>query len=291
MIIAFDIGGSFIKYGILNDERIFVIKSMMKTEAHLGGLNIIEKLITVINEQKNIYPITGVAISSAGVIEPYLGIVLAATDAIPNYVGLQIKKIIEEQTGLFTTVENDVNCAALAECRLSDHQIDNLIVLTVGTGIGGAIIYQRKIYHGHAFSAGEWGKMYISGKPFEKLASMRSLMESAFASGLKAKNGEELFKLYDQGNMIAHSVIQRFYHFLSLGVANLIFTLNPKVVVIGGGISNRKEKFIEEFTEVLRLHLPAYYFEHVEIKLPKFLNDSGMLGAYIHHQDILLHNN
>jgi len=283
MILAFDLGGTLIKYGVIEPPMTFLMKSDMETNAHEGGHAIINRMIDMAKTLQKQYPITGIAISSAGVIEPVKGIVLTATDAIPDFIGLPIKALFEEQTQCFTTVENDVNCVALAEASLSTHPVDDFVALTIGTGIGGGIVYQGKIIHGHAYSAGEWGKMYINGRPYEKLASMSALLEHAKSSGLQVVNGAEVFKLYDRGDLVAHSVVQRFYHYLSLGVANIIFTLNPKVVMIGGGISNRKDRFIEEFTQVLRLHLPPYYCEHVEIRLPEFLNDSGMLGACVHH--------
>ncbi len=286
MILSFDIGGTFIKYGVIDDHMSFLKKSMIETQAHLGGHHIISQIIRLSNQLKQAYPpIDGIAISSAGVIEPFQGIVLSATDAIPDYIGINIKQMVEQGTQLMTTVENDVNCAALAESRLADCPTDELIALTVGTGIGGAIIHSGHLVRGHAFSAGEWGKMYITGKHFEKLASINALIQDAKDHDLMVSDGESLFKMYDQGNIIAHAVVHRFYHFLSLGIANLIFTLNPKVIVIGGGISNRKEKFIEEITQTLRLHLPSYYIDHVEIRLPKYFNDAGMLGAYLHHKD------
>lgn len=283
MILTFDLGGTLVKYGILETPMTFLLKSEFETKALEGGPAILNRMIEMALSLQKQYPITGIAISSAGVIEPNKGIVLTATDAIPHFIGLPIKALFEEKTHCFTTVENDVNCVALAEATLSTRPVDDFVALTIGTGIGGGIVYQGKIIHGHAYSAGEWGKMYINGRPYEKLASMSALLEHAQSSGLKVANGAELFRLYDRGDLVAHSVVQRFYHYLSLGVANIIFTLNPKVVMIGGGISNRKERFIEEFTQVLRLHLPPYYCEHVEIRLPEFLNDSGMLGACVHH--------
>lgn len=286
MILTIDVGGTFIKYGILNDDINFVTKSMIETQAHLGGNHIVDEIIAITEAYKKQYDLKGIAISSAGVIDSQRGIVLSATDAIPNYIGIHIKQLVESHTGLMTTIENDVNCAALAESRLGDEPIDDFITLTIGTGIGGAIVYHGQLIRGHSYSAGEWGKMYITGKHYEKLASISALIQDAKDHDLIVEDGESLFKLYDQGNIIAHAVIHRFYHFLSLGIANLIFTLNPKVIIIGGGISNRKEKFIEEITQILRLHLPPYYIDHVEIRLPKFLNDAGMLGAYIHHMDI-----
>ncbi len=283
MILSFDLGGSYVKYGVITTEFHILMKSAFETNAHEGGRAILNRIIEIIQSVRKTYPIIGIAVSSAGVIEPKRGIVLAATDAIPDFIDLPIKDIIENETHLFATVENDVNCAALAVAKLSNPQLNDFVAMTIGTGIGGAIVRDGNLIRGHAYSAGEWGKMYVNGKPFEKLASMTALLNGAAEGGLAIKNGEELFRLYDRGDLIAHSVVQRFYHYLSLGIANIIFVLNPKVVVIGGGISNRKDQFLEELHQVLRLHLPLYYYENVEIRLAPHLNDSGILGAVVHH--------
>lgn len=286
MIITFDIGGTAIKYGLIDDDLNFIVKDQMKTNANFGGLSIIRLVISKIKHYQKEYDLKGVAISSAGVIDHINGTVMSATLAIPDYAGIEIKKMIEAETGLFTTVENDVNCVALQEASLLPDDIQDMLVMTIGTGIGGAIIINREIYHGHSQSAGEWGHMYIGGKAYEKQASITGMLNDAKDRGLDVSSGFEVFKLYDQGDYLAVSVVQRFYHFLSLGIANLIFTFNPQVLVVGGGISNRQDKFIEELNQVLNLHLPDYYLNSFTIRLATNLNDAGMLGAVIHHQNM-----
>lgn len=282
MIATFDLGGTDLKFGIMNREGSLVFNDKVPSKASEGGTMLLDQVIELTDHLKSLYTLDGIAISSAGVIQPNTGVVLSATETIPNYVGLNINNYISEKTGLHTTSINDVRAAALSETRFIPEK--NVLMMTIGTGIGGAIVYDHQIYHGHFYSAGEWGHMYIAGKPFEKLASMSAIINEAKSKGIDVDNGEQLFKLYDQDHMVVVSIIKKFYHYLSMGIANLVYTINPELIIIGGGISNRGQKFIDELNQALHAHLPKFYVNSVKIICAKNLNHSGMIGAYIHHK-------
>jgi predicted NBD/HSP70 family sugar kinase len=286
MIGAFDIGGTHIKYGVISQDGVVIDKKIMHTLSHQGGLSIVSRIIEIVNTMQEKYDITGVAISSAGIIDPYQGIVIATTDTMKDYAGTKIKELIEQATKLPTTIENDVNCAALAESVYSNPPLKDFIAMTIGTGIGGAIVNHGEIFHGSSYSAGEWGRLMIDGKPYEKQASMTSLIEYAKKHGLNVHEGLDVFKLYDEKNESAHIAVQLFYERLAAGIVNLVYALNPKVIVIGGGISHRGEKFIAELTHALSKQLDPYYMNQLELRLATMKNDSGMLGAYIHHMNL-----
>lgn len=283
MIIVFDIGGTTIKFGLIDDRGTLLHREEMPTLIKQGGIAVVKQVIEKIMFAKKTHNLRGVAISSAGVIEPYRGIVLATTSTFKDYAGLHIKEMVELETGLFTTVENDVNCAALAETVYGLNKPKNFIAMTIGTGIGGAIILQGSVYHGTSFSAGEWGRMIINGNQFEEIASTASILRLAERKGLNVPSGEALFALYDQGNEIATEVIKHFYHNLALGIKNLVYALNPSLIMIGGGISNRGETFIHELHDALSQQLEPMFMASLSLKTATLKNDSGMLGAYVHH--------
>lgn len=284
MILSFDIGGTAIKYGLIHEDGKLKEKFSMATEAHLGGASILKRIIQTIHELRLKYELSGIAISSAGVIEPIKGIILATTDTMKDYAGLHLKDEIEKQTGLYTTVENDVNCAALAETVYGNPPLQNFLAMTIGTGIGGAIVMNGTIMHGNSWSAGEWGRMLIHGTPYEKLASLSSLLLYAKNQGLDVIHTHEIFEKYDQNDPQAIKIIHMFYDYLTDGIVNLIYTFNPSHLVIGGGISNRGERFIQELKNVLIEKLEPYFYTSCDIRLATLKNDSGMLGAYVHHQ-------
>jgi predicted NBD/HSP70 family sugar kinase len=285
MIAVFDCGGTEIKYGIMNFDGDFVLKRTQPSKASMGGKEMVDALIPIILKYKDRYNISGVAISATGVVHPNSGVVLASNQTIKDYDGFKIKNYIELQTGLFTTVENDVNCAALAEANFGYELLNNFIVLTVGTGIGGAIVLNKNVYHGHSYSSGEWGHMIINGQRYEDIASTSSLVRNVQSSGLNVESGIEVFYHYDRKEPLAVKCVNHFYDALATGIANLIFILNPAYVVIGGGISNRK-LFLDELNHHLSSKLPPYYKKNVTLRTATFLNDASMIGAYVHHMSL-----
>lgn len=284
--LLFDIGGTDIKYGIINQQHRFIMKDKMTTDIRFGGLSIIEQVIDKAQALKSSHDVTGIAVSSAGVIDPTTGIVLSATDTIKNFKGLAIKEMLETKTNLFTTVINDVNAMALCEAYFGDHHSNHFIALTIGTGIGGAIVVDNQIYHGHAMSAGEFGRMFIDGQTFESLASMSSIIKAAQKANLNVSDGYDLFQRYDQKDPIAFQIITDFYAHLAKGLANLIYAFNPPLIIIGGGISNRGEQLIKDIKAALKKILDPYFYDHCEIALASHLNDAGMLGAWIHYNQM-----
>jgi len=283
MILAFDIGGTAIKYGLIHTNGKLTKRFEVPTPNEEGGLQIIKQVIQIIKDVKKDVDIKGIAISSAGVIDPYQGVVLATTKTMKDYVGLRIKDMIEIETHLFTTVENDVNCAALAETVYGEDRPQDFIAMTIGTGIGGAIVHDGKIVHGSSYSAGEWGRLLIDGVPYETEASTAAIVKLAQSKGLDVTSGKSLFKRYDEDHDVAVEVVNIFYRKLAAGIINLVYALNPSQIIIGGGISDRGERFIDELKQALSEKLEPYFMQSFELRLATLKNDSGMLGAYVHH--------
>ena len=168
--VCIDVGGTSIKYGVLNEDLMFLDNSEIDTEAHKGGQNILDKIINIVKEYKDYYKIEGVCISTAGMVDCNKGEIIYASSLIPNYTGTKIKEIVENIFNIPCEVENDVNCAALAEHFAGGAKGSNTsICLTIGTGIGGAIIINNEIYHGSFGSGGEVGYMNMMDQHFKNL--------------------------------------------------------------------------------------------------------------------------
>lgn len=280
--LAFDIGGTHIKYGILTMNGEIIIHDSMDTDAVCGGLAIVNKVIHKARELVN-EDIVGVAISTAGQIDYQQGIVVAAGDTIPNYIGTEIKRLVSEALKLPVEVRNDVDCAALSEKWLGGHQARDFITLTVGTGIGGGIVINDELYSGHSFSAGEWGYMIVEGRPFEKVASISGLINLVKErKGDQDWTGKKVFDLYDQGDLEVQEAVKIFYKHLAIGIANLIFIFNPEKVVIGGGITGRGNQFLEEVREHVEKYVQLAILENTDIVLAKHSNHAGIIGAVYH---------
>lgn len=279
--ICFDIGGTKIKYGILNNEFKIIEKSQIDTLAHLGGNHILSKILEIIEDYKQKYDLKGVAISTAGVVDYLNGSIIYANDIIPNYTNLQLAKIVEETTKLKASVENDVNCFALSHTLLTS---DDFLMVAIGTGIGGAIVIGNQVYHGITYSAGEFGQMIINNSKFEKTASVSSLVKTAQKLGLDVQSGLDVFNLYDNKDPLAISAVNYFYKSLATGILNLAYIFNFPKIYLGGGITNRKTFIDELMLEVDRLAFHAYFKS--QILISPNTNDGGLIGALVHFKNI-----
>lgn len=225
---AFDIGGTNIKYGVLNEEGEILFQSKTQTNAFAGGRAIIDDVKRLLKKMLMDFELDGIGISTAGQINPEKGIVIDATDTIPGYIGINIKEELESTFGLPVTVDNDVNCAAIGEywkgCAQSN---DQFLCMTLGTGIGGAIVIDGQVYYGSNYSAGEIGHMtlYPNGKPclcgdrgcYEQYASSRALQERVFEALNEHLSLPQLFERAQQGDEASERVIDQWVDDVALG--------------------------------------------------------------------------
>ena len=284
-ILTFDIGGTAIKYGICNDDFELIEKHSVPTEAKLGGQHIIEKIIEIIESFSDI---DRVAISTAGQVDSQNGIVVYSTDNIPYYTGMMVKSIVENKTGIPCFVENDVNSAAVGEAKFGAAAgCSDFICLTYGTGIGGAIFLDGKLYKGSGNSAGELGHMitHAGGKQctcggegcYECYASAKALL-----TAIKRNTGEDLngFQIFEKKNFERpeiRSEIDKWIDEIISGLINIIYIFNPPLIVLGGVILN--EDYIIELIDRKIYNKLMDNYKNVNIVRAKLGNDAGMLGA------------
>ncbi|EMN7732046.1 ROK family protein [Bacillus cereus] len=286
--IAFDIGGTQIKYGIVSEiGRVLKCKTVA-TEIHLGGEQIIQKLIYVSKKIMNEHTIAGIGISTTGIVDINKGIVTGGADHIPGYSTIPIIDRLQEILKVPVSIDNDVNCAAFGEkWNGSGREKENFIMLTLGTGIGGAIFIDGELYRGHSFSAGEWGNMLIEGKTFEEVASISGLIRLVRKYKGKGEwNGRTIFELYDKGDREVAQAVGIFFKHLAIGISNLAYIFNPETIIIGGGITDRGNEFLKEVKEEISKYLNQEIYNNCEIELAQNGNCAGMIGAiyhFLHH--------
>ena len=172
--ISIDIGGTAIKYGIICENAEIMMKETMKTEAEKGGSAILEKVFVIVEKlQGRIQEkASGICISTAGMVNTEQGAIFYSAPLIPNYTGMQFKKLLEDKFKIPCEVENDVNCAGLAEYRSGAAKGSHVaLILTIGTGIGGSIIMDGEVYHGFSNSACEVGYMHMNDSDFQTLGA------------------------------------------------------------------------------------------------------------------------
>lgn len=285
-ILAFDIGGTEIKYAFCDEKFNLTDKKSIPTNAHEGGKRIIERIVEII---KSCDGIDRIGISTAGQVNSLKGEIIFATDSIPGYTGTKIKEIIEAETGIPTAVENDVNSAAIGEAIFGAAKgNDSFICLTYGTGIGGAIYLDNKLFTGASFSAGEFGHMVIhaggknctcGGKGcYEAYASAGALVRNVEEKTGRKMNGREIFESFDDPEI--RNIIDDWIDDIVVGLKSLIYIFNPSLIVAGGGIMN-EEYITAEINKRLENELMASY-RNVRIVKALMGNDANKLGvAYL----------
>ncbi|MBQ5846017.1 MAG: ROK family protein, partial [Selenomonadaceae bacterium] len=149
MYIAIDIGGTAIKYGLVDENGVLTERNEIATEAQLGGASIRDKVLGIVEHYVAQVEIKGVGISSAGMVDCETGRIIFANPLIPAYTGINHKEAVEARFHIPCEVENDVNCAGLAEGVAGAAKgTHSAVVMTVGTGIGGCLIADGRVYHG-----------------------------------------------------------------------------------------------------------------------------------------------
>lgn len=291
--ISIDIGGTAIKYGLIDCDSNILEKHEIDTNAQKGGDHILNEVIKIVGnfvkENQN-DQIMGVCISTAGVVDTKKGSIYHASDLIPNYIGINFKKTIGEKFSLPCQVENDVNCAGFAEYKSGAGKDSKVcLTLTIGTGIGGCGIIDGKIIHGANGSAFEVGYMNIRDDEFEKLGSAKTLVEKVAREkneDLSLWDGKKVFENAKKGDEICIRAIDQMCDVLGLGIANLSYMLNPDTVVLGGGIMAQEEYLKEKIEEKLSKYLQERFYKNISLKFAKHKNSAGMLGAYYNFREI-----
>ena len=293
LIGAIDLGGTHIKYGIYDHNGEEILLQQTPTEAKRGGKYIVDKLTSISHELMGKENISGIAISSAGQIDANRGEVIFATDNIPHFTGFNLKKVISESTGLKVSVENDVNCAALGEhWKGVAKQSNHFFCLTLGTGIGGAVFLDGKLYHGANFGAGEIGHMTLfpNGKMctcgskgcFEQYASSSALQELINMNLDDHVSLPEFFDRVKSGDREFKQILGNWIDNLTTGLRSIVHMLNPELVVIGGGISAQGQFLEQEIEQSLMEKIMPNYRTHLQIKCARNGNNANLLGAVKH---------
>ena len=230
--------------------------------------------------------VAGVAISSAGMVDPDKGEIFYAGPQIPNYAGTQFKKEIETSFNIPCEIENDVNCAGLAEeVSGSGKGVSVILYLTIGTGIGSCLIMDGKVFHGFSNSACEVGYMHMRDGDFQDLASTTALVKyvaQAHGEDIEQWNCRRIFNEATEGNKICMAGIDRMVDYLGKGIANICYVANPEVVILGGSIMGREAILKPKIRSALKEALIPSLAENTRLEFAQFQNTAGMLGAYYH---------
>lgn len=286
--ICIDIGGTSIKHGIIREDASFAETGELPTEARLGGPSIMEKAKNIVKDYLKDYHPRGICISTAGMVDCSRGLITYASPLIPDYTGTPVKQLMEEAFSLPCEVENDVNCAGLAEDAFGASRGTSISVcLTIGTGIGGSIILNHKVFHGFSGSGCEVGYMHLPGGAFQDQGASSILVKKVAEQkgcDVQSLDGRKIFQAAKEGDPVCIRAIDEMTDILGMGIANICYVLNPEIVVLGGGIMAQKEYLYPRISAALDRFLLPSVRKHTRLAFAQNQNQAGMLGAFCHYQ-------
>lgn len=285
MLITFDIGGTSIKYGIFTlrkGQPVFVMQNEISSDARvLKGPGILQRVETLIAKAMQQQDIEGIAISTAGMVDAEKGCIQYANDNIPEYTGLAFKQLLEARFHMPCWVENDVNAAALGETVFgAGRGAAHVLMLTIGTGIGGAVVIDHTIYHGYSGSAGEIGYMWVKDRHFQDIASTTALIQHVEAKTQEADlNGKIICARAKRGDAVCMQAIKELCSHIAIGVSSCACLMNPQIIILGGGIMTQKELLAPLMEAYLKQYMNEEIYAHTQLAFAQLGNRAGMAGA------------
>ncbi|WP_150923190.1 ROK family protein [Streptococcus mitis] len=283
-IIGIDIGGTTIKAD-LYDEFGTSLNHFKEIETiidyDLGTNQILSQVCDLIGEYILNHSIDGVGISTAGVVNANTGEIIYAGYTIPGYIGVNFTSEIEKRFGLSTFVENDVNCAALGELwkgQAKDKK--NVVMVTIGTGIGGSIIFNGQIVNGFNYTAGEVGYIPVGNSDWQSKASTTALIHLYQKKSLKTnQTGRTFFTDLRSGDKVAEETFEIFVENLTKGLLTISYLLNPEILILGGGIMDSKDILLPEIQSSLAKNAMDNRFLPKKLVAATLGNEAGRIGA------------
>lgn len=287
--LGIDIGGTDIKFAVIESNEL-KYKSKIKTNTD-SAEGLIEDLSKEVREISQKYKINAVGVGTPGLINN--GLITAVNLPFKDF---PLESELKKKLNMPVVVDNDANCAALGETMMEKEiKMDNMVMITLGTGVGGGIIINKRICHGD-HGMGEIGHLIVqanNGIPcpcgqygcWEQYASVTALIKNAneaieknptsILAGIYKKNGKINGKLFfdalSQKCNIAQQVFEEYVDWLVVGIKSLINIFGPDVIVLGGGITKDGDLLINE----IKKRIPT----NILIKISKLQNDAGSIGA------------
>ena len=295
-ILGIDIGGTKIAAGLVSSGRLVTPIYNVKTPTGKKILSIVGKFYEKFSKK---YLISGIGISTAGMVSDS-GQIVGSTGNIPGWQGTKVKAILQKKYRLPVIVENDANAAAYAEYQIGSAKGANpLLMITLGTGVGGGVVVNGKLVRGAHFAGGEIGHIKLSYTKqrlctcgrydcLEAYASgngLLALIKHYFPEKYKKIATRDLFKLARSKNrrdgvtssLLAVRAIEDWHYYIAEGICNLFQVFDPEKIILSGGLSEQVDiRYLTKQTT--NLVLPALE-KLIQIEKSVLGNNAGLLGA------------
>lgn len=278
--LAIDIGGTYIKYAFLNHNQQLSNHQKVKTKENTNH-EILDQVKQIITDAASGEDINGVGISTAGIVDREKGEIIYAGPTIPNYTGTAFKTVLSESFPFPVFVENDVNAALLGEMwKGAGCGQDDIFCVTLGTGIGGAY-YHHQLIDGRHQQANAIGYLLYDEQTktnYEMRASTAALNDMINNRFDTQTNAEDVFALAKQGDRACVTLITSWARQVAEGLAQIILLLDPKCIIIGGGVSEQGDFLLNIIRNQLTTFLPDHFLK-TTLKTAQLVNHAALYGA------------
>ncbi|WP_271853746.1 ROK family protein [Planococcus maritimus] len=280
-VIGVDIGGTKIRMGVIDVEGRILAERQVKTQFPLYPY-LEHQVLQFLEEHPTV---SAIGIGTHGFVDPKAGSIVFAGDMLPGWTGTVVKSPLEKATGRPVEVENDANCAALAEAKFGAARgLGRVVCITLGTGLGGGIIWDGKLLSGGTHGgAAELGHMtlYPNGSRCacgrlgcaEQYLSGTALVRRIREAGLSV-TPPELFEMARSDSQ-AQKLVAEFTEDLAIYISSLQAIFDMDMLIIGGGVSESASAWID----ALNSRLATMLLNPLPVEIARFENDAGMLGA------------
>ena len=289
-ILVFDMGGSAVKYGVWSQDSL-VSKGKFTTPNTWEEMKAqLQQVRTSVNEE-----IEGVGISAPGAVNAQERRI-DGISAIPYIHGFDIYSELEAAFGVPVTIENDANCAGMAEFyQGAGKEYQQAAFVVIGTGVGGTLFQNGELVRGAHLYGGEFGLMILDqGKTFSQLGTaVQMAWRYCDRIGVDRATitGEEVFQRAEDGDAIAIEEVNKFYRYLAQGLFSIQFAFDPEVIIIGGGVSAKKGLLQEVDQRLKKMLADQALNDFVPlIKLCDYRNDANLVGAAANFQALYPRN-
>ena len=310
--IGIDLGGTNIKFGIVSQKGKVLQKGMFSAQVNLGRDAILSNIKKAVEQslafaKANKIKIKGIGVGSPGTVNLNSGRIEGSCPNLPQMVNVNLKKWLSKSFKFPIYVDNDANVMALAESKFGSAKgYKDALCLTLGTGIGGGIILDGKLFHGSNFAGAEFGhmticyngrqcncggigclEMYASAPAMVKDAkwllcrNRKSILHKLIQEDATKLTTEVIFKAERKGDILASNIINQACAYLGAGIASAVNLLNPQVVVIGGGVSEGGPSFIRRIEKEVKERAFPSATKNLKVVKAKLGNDAGFIGAAI----------
>ncbi|HEX4084810.1 MAG TPA: ROK family protein [Chthoniobacteraceae bacterium] len=306
--IGIDFGGTTIKSALVEEGAIIQRGEVIHTLHSGDSAAIIDALLDTVAALRRAHPdVEAIGVGLPGIVDSVNGIVHRLSN-VPGWTDVPLREILHNRTGLHAEIENDANAMTYAEWKFgAAREGRNVVCMTLGTGVGGGLIFDGHLYRGSTLGAGEIGQMSIDLQGRSGNYGNLGALEKYVGNQQMAERAQQLYENSGKlvpleqctpaalaaaahaGDPVAKQLWAQFGLELGVGLTNVVWLLNPDIIVIGGGVAQAGDLLFDPILRTIRNRTNSTFHECLRVVPAALGNDAGIIGSATIALDALDH--